>query len=221
MKRELKRIEKELGEICDTSEPGVKVRRKRASRSKYGDIGAMVEKAKEGARAHAKLKEAGMKEPQPMWERFDERELLDAVDLEAKEHPSGALLLVSRVRKRTTLSKERFDMAALRLVQRYGEPGATDAVILHYHDYPASLSQEERDEMVRDKEGTYYIGIARARVGGLRKASGGNGHDRAHSRRRDGRERGSGGGSSRVSVLAKPAVRVSRGSVLGRHSSPV
>lgn len=50
------------------------------------------------------------------------------------------------------LSKTQFDKACL-LEAKY------ENVSLHYHDYPASLTQTERDQMIFDGE-RYYVGIA-------------------------------------------------------------
>jgi len=33
-------------------------------------------------------------------------------------------------------------------------------LVLHKHDYPASLSEQERKELVRDELGNYYVGVA-------------------------------------------------------------
>jgi hypothetical protein len=51
------------------------------------------------------------------------------------------------------LTKARFDAALLEL---YG----TDAIILHHHDYVGNLSTTERDELVADRYGNYYVGVA-------------------------------------------------------------
>jgi hypothetical protein len=72
---------------------------------------------------------------------------------EAADRP-GALLSIKNVRRRAGLPKEEFDAAALEL-QSQGR------LVLHYHDFPASLSSADRDAMVRDSRGNYYIGVAR------------------------------------------------------------
>jgi hypothetical protein len=51
------------------------------------------------------------------------------------------------------LDKARFDRAVLRL----SEAGK---VVIHHHDFPASLPAAERAELVEDSRGTHYIGIA-------------------------------------------------------------
>lgn len=95
----------------------------------------------------------------------DERELvssesqqrvLRALDEVAAGEPEGALLSVYRVRERAGLGKEAFDRAALDLVQ-------AEQVVLHYHDYPASLPREKRDQLVVDENKVHYVGIARWR----------------------------------------------------------
>lgn len=71
----------------------------------------------------------------------------------ASEDRPGTLLLVKHLRARTPLDKERFDAAALAL-SREG------AAVLHHHDSPAALTEDERRLLVADGRGTYYVGIA-------------------------------------------------------------
>jgi hypothetical protein len=72
------------------------------------------------------------------------------------ESPRQALLSVRDLRPRVALHKERFDAIALDLM-RDGK------VSLHHHDHPASLPEAERNQLVQDGRGNYYIGIAPAR----------------------------------------------------------
>lgn len=83
----------------------------------------------------------------------DEGEVLAAVRALAAREPPGALLSVRAVRAMRPLEKARFDRAVLRL----SEAGK---VVLHHHDFPASLPAAERAELVEDSRGTHYIGIA-------------------------------------------------------------
>lgn len=86
-------------------------------------------------------------------EADDDAVVLGAVgDLAARE-PNGALLAVRGVRARVTLDKARFDAAVLRL-------SAAGRVVLHHHDFPASLPEGERAGLVVDAYGTHYVGIA-------------------------------------------------------------
>lgn len=71
----------------------------------------------------------------------------------ASREPPGALLSVRALRARVSLDKARFDDAVLRLA-RAG--GAT----IHHHDFPASLSAEERAALVVDEKDVHYVGIA-------------------------------------------------------------
>ena len=69
---------------------------------------------------------------------------------------TGALVSIRDLRrsiKKENIDKERFDETVMALARR----GIVD---LHRHDLPSSLSMEERDEMLVDKHGNYYIGIA-------------------------------------------------------------
>jgi len=63
-----------------------------------------------------------------------------------------ALVSIRELRRLLTLTKNDFDRAVFSLA-------AKDRVALHHHDFPGSLSPAEREEMVRDDRGTYYVGI--------------------------------------------------------------
>jgi hypothetical protein len=85
--------------------------------------------------------------------RDDRDAFLKALRALASEQPHGTLLPVGDLRSRLALDKTRFDEAALSL-SREG------AVILHHHDYADGLAVDERERLVRDANGTYYVGIA-------------------------------------------------------------
>jgi hypothetical protein len=63
-----------------------------------------------------------------------------------------ALVSIRELRRSVGLAKSVFDEAVLSLALQ-------GKVALHHHDFPASLSPDERDELVRDEQGTYYVGI--------------------------------------------------------------
>ncbi len=65
----------------------------------------------------------------------------------------GTLIGVRDLRRSARMDKAVFDAAVLQL-SRQGK------VALHWHDFPASLTAEERDELVTDGAGNYYIGVA-------------------------------------------------------------
>jgi len=70
---------------------------------------------------------------------------------------NGALVSLSELRRSLVAEipgKTVFDQAVLRLAK-------SGRVALHHHDYPGSLSQEERDAMVSDEGGNYFIGISK------------------------------------------------------------
>lgn len=67
---------------------------------------------------------------------------------------NGTLLPVRDVRAEfPNLTKEQFDAGILRM-SREGK------VSLHRHDHVSSLSPEERDQLITDGEGNYYVGMA-------------------------------------------------------------
>lgn len=82
--------------------------------------------------------------------------VLEALKNLTNERTLGSLLSVRELRSRVPLPKARFDAAALALA-------ASGAIILHHHDYAASLPEVERDELVRDARGNHYVGVALGR----------------------------------------------------------
>lgn len=83
-------------------------------------------------------------------------QFLAALSALLAENPRQALLSVRDLRARLSFSKPEFDAVALAL-SREG------SVSLHYHDHPHALSESERDLLVEDARGNYYIGIAPGR----------------------------------------------------------
>ena len=65
----------------------------------------------------------------------------------------GALVTARVLRGAAGLSKKQFDELALQL-SRAGR------LVLHRHDFASSLSVVERDELVTDGEGQYFVGMA-------------------------------------------------------------
>jgi hypothetical protein len=63
-----------------------------------------------------------------------------------------ALVSIRELRRSAGLAKSDFDRVVLSLAVKGN-------VALHHHDFPSSLSPEEREELVRDEQGTYYVGI--------------------------------------------------------------
>lgn len=69
---------------------------------------------------------------------------------------NGALVSLSDLRRSLAAEipdKATFDQAVLRLAE-------SERVALHHHDYPGGLSQEEREALVIDDRGNFYVGIA-------------------------------------------------------------
>lgn len=86
----------------------------------------------------------------------DQVATVDLVALMKQIEPAaerGALIGARELRRSAHLPKAVFDRAVLSLAQ-------TGKLSLHRHDFAASLSPTERDELVTDGEGTYYVGMA-------------------------------------------------------------
>jgi hypothetical protein len=86
----------------------------------------------------------------------DEDTVLDGLKLLISRERTGALIPISHLRRALNLNPRRFDSLVLDL-ERAGK------VILHHHDFPGNLSENERAELVVDKYGTHYVGIALGR----------------------------------------------------------
>lgn len=91
--------------------------------------------------------------------RADDAAILAALHELASREPPGALLSVRALRELSPLDKARFDGAVLRLARR-------GALVLHHHDFPASLPEDERAALVRDERGVHYVGVALRDEGG-------------------------------------------------------
>jgi hypothetical protein len=63
-----------------------------------------------------------------------------------------ALVSIRELRRSLNMVKRDFDRAVFSLALK-------GRVALHHHDFPASLRPSEREEMVQDEQGNYYVGI--------------------------------------------------------------
>lgn len=69
----------------------------------------------------------------------------------------GALVTARELRRVANREKSCFDQAVLTLARK-------GLLMLHRHDYPSGLSPFERDDLVTDGAGTYYVGMALRRT---------------------------------------------------------
>ncbi len=76
--------------------------------------------------------------------------LMSQVDSRATR---GALITARVLRRAAGLKKAEFDHLAIQLARQ----GQID---LHEHDFPASLSTDEREELITDGQGRFYVGMA-------------------------------------------------------------
>lgn len=86
----------------------------------------------------------------------DEAPVVDLIELMHQLHASasrGTLVSTRDLRRAASLPKATFDRAVLELA-RAGQ------VSLHKHDFPASLTESERDELIADGYGNFFIGLA-------------------------------------------------------------
>jgi len=81
-----------------------------------------------------------------------ERLILEAITRLQSPGQTRALVSIRELRRSMNLPKKDFDRAVLCLAS-HGK------VALHHHDFPTSLSQAEREALVQDERGTYYVGI--------------------------------------------------------------
>jgi hypothetical protein len=71
----------------------------------------------------------------------------------------GALVAARELRRAANLDKPQFDQAVLGLARQ-------GRLMLHRHDYANGLSSSDRDELVTDGAGAYYVGMALRRTEG-------------------------------------------------------
>jgi hypothetical protein len=81
-----------------------------------------------------------------------ERLILETITRLQPPGQKRALVSIRELRRSMNLAKKDFDRAVLCLASQ-------GKVALHHHDFPTSLSQAERDALVQDERGTYYVGI--------------------------------------------------------------
>lgn len=93
---------------------------------------------------------SGKRGPAPESNSLDLLALIRRVEPRAER---GALVGARDLRRAAGIEKAPFDRAVLELA-RQGK------LSLHRHDYPSSLSPSERDELVADGNGAYYVGVA-------------------------------------------------------------
>lgn len=101
--------------------------------------------------------EASARENEPSWpaREIDELILKGMRDLNAAVD-QGATVLLRDLRRHMPpeyRSHEAFDAAVIRLAEQ-------EKIVLHRHDQPSFLTDAERDELVRDANGTYFTAIA-------------------------------------------------------------
>jgi len=85
-----------------------------------------------------------------------EQLILDGMTQLSPGATNGALVSLTELRQwlmKELPGKNNFDQIVLELAE-------TGRFALHTHDYPTSLTQEERDGLVKDGRDNYYIGIA-------------------------------------------------------------
>lgn len=92
--------------------------------------------------------------PPPASAPAAEEQILSALRELVDQRGRGSLIPVARVRARVKqLTKGEFDRAANNLSN-------ADRIIMHHHDSPMALPENERAELVVDPYGTYYVGMA-------------------------------------------------------------
>jgi len=73
--------------------------------------------------------------------------------LRALEAREAVAVVIAEVWRKSGLPKDRFDRAVLDLYRK-------GVVVLHRHDAPFVVSEEQRNELLTDGEGRYYVGIS-------------------------------------------------------------
>lgn len=79
-------------------------------------------------------------------------ELLSAILSVRPDAHQHVLVSIRDLRRRLALPKEAFDAAVLSL-------GARGLAVLHLHDHAPALKEAERNDLVADGQGNYYVGL--------------------------------------------------------------
>ena len=95
----------------------------------------------------------GFDQKQALPANFDQL-ILDGMERRATTDPLVSLSELRRDLAFAIPDKGDFDRAVLRLAE-------AGRVVLHRHDYPTGLSQPERDALVSDERGNYFIGVTK------------------------------------------------------------
>jgi DNA-directed RNA polymerase specialized sigma24 family protein len=142
--------EEELAREVRLSVPAFRTARLRA-------IEAMKKAVEQPASLSEKRPPAPRKEtaaPKPKVERQSIVEKMAEIE---PQLDTGATVLIRDLRKATSgqfKSKKEFDRAIFELAE-------ADEIALHRHDQPSFLTDKEREELVRDEQGTYYTAAAK------------------------------------------------------------
>lgn len=81
-------------------------------------------------------------------------EMMEEVEPAARNGAAVPIVGLRHAMEFQNLDKESFDNAILRMAER--------AILdLHRYDYPAGLSQAERDDLISDGQGGYFVAVAR------------------------------------------------------------
>lgn len=86
----------------------------------------------------------------PGMKDVESRLLSKMVEIEPQA-PSGALVSLRNLRRSLNFEKGLFDRTIIDLARK-------DRIILHQHSFPQGLSEEERQDLVVDQRGQYYVG---------------------------------------------------------------
>jgi hypothetical protein len=119
------------------------------------ELGVSTSSASNGSQQRSSLAEPPR--PSATSSGTDAQRFLRELDGLAASRKGIALFQMRELRARLDFDKSRFDRLALEL-SRDGQ------IILHHHDFPASLSPDERQQLVQDDRGTHYSGIAPRRT---------------------------------------------------------
>jgi hypothetical protein len=116
----------------------------------------IVKEAKTSAKRRTKTTTKPKGKPKPMTTTSSlgqEALFRTALVAVSAQNVPGALLSVRDVREKSGLPKAVFDALALRLA-------AENVIVLHHHDFPASLSAAERAQLIKGSNGMFFVGMA-------------------------------------------------------------
>jgi len=131
----LQKVQKELDQVFKMLAPS-QVSREAINKALFNLLGIST------------ISEVPLEEPRIL--DLEDQIISEMVKIEPRAS-TGALVSLQRLRKSLGLEKELFDRTIINMAKK-------SRIILHEHSFPMGVSEEERNYLVDDKKGHWYVG---------------------------------------------------------------